>query len=144
MWSTHNVQFYAGTDRQILLEHSYCRSNSDTSSPPRKILRLEKNDTHSQVSDIEVHSPNPVGDEIVALVPDVVANPVCEEVVLATVTDKDFHQEEISEKSQLFLELMEMFNKNMQKSSNSKNQEYGKNIKKFALTMFCYSPKAYR
>ena len=88
--------------------------------------------------------PNPVPAEMVGLVPSVVANPVCEELVHTSVINTDFRQEELCEKSQLFLELMEMFNKNMQKSSNTRNQEYGKTIKKFAMTMFCYSPKAYR
>ena len=66
----------------------------------------------------------------------------------------DGHQPEASEevivacegvegsRSGLFLELMELYHKKLRKKTTKK--PYNEEIKKFAITMFSYSPKAYR
>ena len=65
------------------------------------------------------------------------------------VTEQFSHQEETkqqidSEKTELYKELMSLFNENIGKASNAKRKAYSDAIRKFSITMFSYSPQAYR
>ena len=48
-----------------------------------------------------------------------------------------------AEQGELFDELMSLFSENMRKTGSYPRKEHSNTIRKFAITMFTYSPKAY-
>ena len=110
---------------EALRDHNYCKRKPEDQSceePPHKVARTDGRESCEVMADVCFSTESDVND---SLPPDNIPTL-------------------LSEQGELFAELMCLFSQSLNKQSNQRNKAYSDAIRKFSVTMYTYSPKAYR
>ena len=136
----------AGWSDTSLLDHDYCKKIDSEDIPLIDLLGEEPSSestpnlghdlTRGETSSLSGKSETP------AVTNETDTSFQLEERVESP--DPSTDDSDTNEKSELFKELMKLFNASVSKSPNAKQKTYSDAMRKFAITMFSYSPHAYR